>query len=159
MTGQTQLAPVVRHSGEGDKRWFFGGGEVTWKVSAADSGGAFLLFEDAMQQGKVTPLHTHPTDESFYVLEGEILVHLDGTEVAIKEGGFVLAPAGVPHAFKVVSPSCRMLCFYSSGSCEAFYLGASEPLAESSRQVDFDRIMKSAKDSAGMTFLGPPPFA
>lgn len=158
MSEQTQLAPVVRHSGEGEKRWFFGGGEVTWKVRSADSGGAFLLFEDSMQQGKVTPLHSHPTDESFYLLEGEILVHLDGQEVTIGEGGFVLAPAGVPHAFKVVSETCRMLCFYSSGSCEGFYLGASEPLDGSTRQVNFDRIMSSAKDSGGMTFLGPPPF-
>ena len=31
-------------------------------------------------QGKMTPLHTHPeSDETMYVLEGEILMHLDGT--------------------------------------------------------------------------------
>ena len=53
----------------------------TWKATAEETGGAFLLFEDVMEQGKMTPLHTHPeADETMYVLEGEILMHLDGAE-------------------------------------------------------------------------------
>ena len=73
-------APIVRAAGEGEQRWFYGGGLHTWKAGAEETGGAFLLFEDRMERGKVTPLHTHPSDETMYVLEGEVLVHMDGRE-------------------------------------------------------------------------------
>ena len=34
-----------------------------------------------MAQGKTTPLHRHPeADETVYVLEGEIVVNVDGKE-------------------------------------------------------------------------------
>lgn len=70
---------IVRACGEGEKRWHFGGGLHTWKATTEETNGAFLFFEDHMQQGKVTPIHIHPdADEMFYVLEGEIIVHLEG---------------------------------------------------------------------------------
>lgn len=79
MTGSDMPASTVRRSGEGQQRWFYGGGVHTWLALAEETGGAFLLFEDAMDNGKRTPLHTHPeADETMYVLQGEIVMHLDG---------------------------------------------------------------------------------
>jgi len=153
--------PIIRSAQDGERRWFYGGGVHTWKATAEDTGGAFLLFEDLMEQGKVTPLHTHPADESMYVLEGEILVHMDGQEHQVGAGGLTVAPRGVPHAFMVVSERARLLCLHTPGSCQAFYLGASEPLAdgEDSGPVDFDRIRASGQANGGIEILGPPPFA
>ena len=55
---------------------------------AEETGGAFLLFEDFMSQGKTTPLHIHANeDETLYVLEGEILVHIDGSEHSVGPRG------------------------------------------------------------------------
>src|SRR5512139_2366721 len=65
--------PIVRAEGEGEKRWFFGGGLHTWKASAAETNGSFFVAEDALVRGKMTPLHRHPQDELVYVIEGEIL--------------------------------------------------------------------------------------
>jgi hypothetical protein len=71
--------PIVRVAGEGDKRSFLGGGLHTWKLMAEDTDGAFFLFEDLLSNGKTTPLHLHPeADETVYVLEGEIVVSIDG---------------------------------------------------------------------------------
>lgn len=96
---------IVREREEGERRWFYGGGEHTWKATAEETEGAFLLFEDRMTEGKSTPLHTHPeSDESMFVLEGEILMHIDGTDHTIRSGGLAVAPRGVPHAFMVNSP-------------------------------------------------------
>ncbi len=36
--------------------WFAGGGAFTWKATAAETGGAFILLEDRMVRGKGTPL-------------------------------------------------------------------------------------------------------
>ncbi|MCU1448295.1 MAG: hypothetical protein JWP02_465, partial [Acidimicrobiales bacterium] len=57
-TSSAQPASLVRAAGEGEQRWFFGGGIHTWKATADETGGAFLLFEDLLDAGKVTPLHT-----------------------------------------------------------------------------------------------------
>src|SRR4051794_24512097 len=102
MTGHVTLPATVRRAGQGNRRWFYGGGVHTWLTTAEESGGAFLLFEDAMDKGKRTPLHTHPeADETMYVLRGEILMHLDGAEERIGAGGLAVAPRGLPHAFLV----------------------------------------------------------
>jgi quercetin dioxygenase-like cupin family protein len=160
MTGQAILRATVRAAGEGAQRWFYGGGVHTWLATSEDTGGAFLLFEDAMDAGKRTPLHTHPdADETMYVLAGEIVMHLDGADVPVRAGGLAIAPRGVPHAFLVTADGTRLLCLQTPGCCQAFYLGASEPLSgDTSRVVDFDRIRESAAVNGGIEILGPPPF-
>jgi quercetin dioxygenase-like cupin family protein len=153
---------TVKTASEGERRWFAGGGVHTWKVRAGDSDGAFLMFEDQMAQGKLTPLHIHPdTDETLVVLEGEILAHLDGTEQRVSTGGIVLATRGLPHAFMVTSPMARLLCVQTPGNIESFYWDASDPIADDvdTGEVDFDRIAASGKRNGGIVLLGPPPFA
>ena len=79
----TTLETTVREHGTGERRWFCGGGVHTWLATEAETGGAYLLFEDALDAGKVTPLHQHPdADETFYLLEGEVLLHVAGREQA-----------------------------------------------------------------------------
>ena len=159
----TVLPPTIRAANDGERRWFFGGGVHTWKATAEETGGAFLLFEDQMVRGKATPLHTHPeSDETMYMLDGEILMHMDGQEHVVGTGGLVVAPRGVPHAFLVTSETARMLCLHTPGACQDFYLDASEPLRSSSdgstHEVDFERIQQSAQRHGGIELLGPPPF-
>lgn len=153
--------PIVRAHDECQQSWFAGGGVMTWLATADETGGAFLLFEDEMAQGKVTPLHTHPTEETMYVLEGEICYHIDGQERTVSAGGVVMAPRGVPHAFMVVSEAARMLCLHTPGSTQEFYRGASEAITAAhpaSGVVDFDRIRESGERNGGIEILGPPPF-
>ena len=97
-------APIIRDAGEGEKRAFLGGGVHTWKLTTDDTGGVFFMFEDVMAHAKTTPLHRHPeADETVYVLEGEIVVNIDGKESRVAAGGMTFTPKGVPHAFIVVS--------------------------------------------------------
>lgn len=148
----------TRSAAEAEQRWFFGGGVHTWLAAPEDTGGAYLLLHDELTGGKATPLHRHPlSDETFYVLTGEILVHLDGVEHHVKAGGIAMAPRGVPHAFMVVSATAELLVLHTPGACAAFYRGASEPLGDG-RKVDFDRVRAAAKSDPGIELLGPPPF-
>ena len=84
-----------------------------------------------MDHGKVTPLHIHPdSDETMVVLEGEILLHLDGEEHAVGAGGIASAVRGVPHAFLVSGAAgARVLFLHTPGCCEAFYREQVDPLA------------------------------
>lgn len=153
------IPPLVRNSGEFERRWFYGGGVHEWKVTAADTGGSFLLFEDVMERGKRTPLHTHPVEETMYVLDGELTMHLDGVDRVVSTGGVVIAPRGVPHAFLVTSETARVLWLHTPGTCEGFYRAASEALSDTaSRVVDFDRIRSAALTAGGIDIVGPPPF-
>src|SRR5664279_1911134 len=103
-SSMSTATPIFRPDGDGERLGFAGGGVHTWKVTTEETGGAFLLFEDATTRGKMTPLHRHPeADETLYVLEGELLVHIDGVEHRVGPGGVTMSPRGVPHAFTVLS--------------------------------------------------------
>lgn len=166
MSASTARQSLVRAKEEGERRWFLGGGMHIWKATAEETEGAFLLFEDRMDHGKVTPLHTHPdSDETMIVLEGEILMHLAGTEYLVGAGGVASAPRGVPHAFKVSGvDGARLLCLHTPGCCQAFYMDASEPVHSddvgdlASGPVDMGRVRAAAQRSGGIEILGPPPF-
>ncbi len=154
-------SPIIRAGGEGERRWFAGGGTHTWKATAEETGGAFFVFEDRMSDGKMTPLHSHPdADELLYVLEGEIQVRIGELEETIGTGAVTMAPRGVPHAFVVRSEVARLLTFQTPGGSEPFYVGASDPAtAAIEGPVDFARVQEWAQRTGAVDILGPPPFA
>jgi quercetin dioxygenase-like cupin family protein len=157
MTAATSRA-VVRRAGEGEKLWFYGGGVWTWKVGEADDGGGLSVVDVTMAGGKMTPLHTHPIAESLWVLAGELRYRIDTEDVDLGPHDFVMVPAGVPHAFMVLSEEARILSMQPSCVCEPFYRGASEPLEGSARETDFGRIAESGRLNGGIEILAPPPF-
>lgn len=150
---------AIRQPGEGEQRWFAGGGVFTWKATCADTDGAMLMFEDHLEGGKVTPMHFHPdADETFYMLDGEIKLNISGEETLLGTGGIVVIPKDVPHAFMVTTPTARMLCVQTPGSGEAFYMNASDPAETAERVVDFKRIAQVAEETGAIVIVGPPPF-
>jgi hypothetical protein len=72
----------------------------------------------------------------------------------------------LPHAFKVTgADGARLLFLHTPGCCQAFYWGASEPVANDDSRgidagpVDMGRVQASAKKNGGIQILGPPPFS
>lgn len=49
--------------------------------------------------------HLHSFETSFYVLEGEPVLYLDGRGVSLKPGACGALPVGVPHAFRSNGPA------------------------------------------------------
>jgi quercetin dioxygenase-like cupin family protein len=154
--------PIIRQDGEGERLWFAGGGVWTMKATSQETQGAFTLIEDRMVEGKTTPLHTHPNlEETLIVLEGEILVHAEGTEHRLGPRGVAVAPRGLAHAFMVTSESARILTLQTPGSGEAFYRDATEPATAETdpARTDFDRLRAAAQNHPDIIeILGPPPF-
>ena len=153
---------IVRHAGEGERRWFAGGGLFTMKATSEETAGSLMLFEDEMVRGKMTPFHIHPdNDEAIYVLDGELLVDLEGEQTAVGAGGLLFAPRGIPHAFMVTSATARVLALMTPAA-EDFYRDASDPSEsdeDAARPGDFDRLRAAAERSPSIEILGPPPFA
>lgn len=150
---------IIRDEGEGEHRWFYGGGLHVWKATAEDTNGSLFVFVDHLVQGKTTPLHQHPDgDEVLYVIEGEILYRSGDAERRVGRGATIVTPRSVPHALLVLSDAARLLCLQTPGSGEAFYRRASEPSSGSDGRVDFGRIRAAAEATGATVVLGPPPF-
>lgn len=160
----TTRAPIMRDPGEGDALWF-NNDLLTFKATGAQTGGAYLLVEELARRGKVTPLHTHPDEtETFYVLDGEARMYLDGDERQVAAGSFVSVPPGVPHAYLVTSDLARALILITpgNGAMERFFREAGEPAAEralpDAGPLDIERIGAAAEHTGAVKILGPPPF-
>lgn len=108
------MSAIIKENA-GENVWF-GGGLVTFKVTSEQSGGVLCMIEHAASRGKRTPLHLHPDhDETGYVLEGELLLHIDGVEYTAGPGMVVWVPRGTPHAFLVTSETVRSLWICTPG--------------------------------------------
>ena len=157
------VEPLIVDGGAGEPIWY-DGGLITFKATGQQTGGAFLLFEALMPRGKATPLHVHPeADETFYVLEGEIVTHIDGDQRLVSAGAVTVVPRGTPHAFLVNSEKARLLVILTPASTitESFFREAVEPATArtlSPAAADFER-MSAAAQRTGLEVLGPPPFA
>ncbi len=103
-----------------------GGAVYTFLATGKETGGQFALFEAKGVPGMEPPPHTHTReDESFYILEGELLFTIGEREFKATAGDYVFMPRNVRHQFKVLSPSFRCLVgIYPAGFEEYF-----EPLS------------------------------
>jgi quercetin dioxygenase-like cupin family protein len=75
----------------------------------ADKMGKSTLFEsprlmvglNAFEPGQSHALHAHAgMDKMYYVIEGDGLFLLDGTDVPMRAGDVLVAPDGVPHGVR-----------------------------------------------------------
>lgn len=110
-------------------------------------------------------MHAHPAEqETFYILDGEALIHLDGDERLVGAGVLVSDPPGLPHAYLVTSEMARALILITpgSGAMEAFFRQAGEPAPDrglpEAGPLDIERIGTAARATGAVEILGPPPF-
>jgi quercetin dioxygenase-like cupin family protein len=156
---------IIRADGEGEAIWF-NNDLFTFKATADETDQAFTLFEELSQRGKVTPLHLHPNiDETFWVIEGEIRVNVDGVERTVEAGGIASVPRGMPHAVMVTSNTARVLTIVTPGSreLEMFFRDAGQPATRRalppSAPLPIEKIRAAAVRHGAVVILGPPPFA
>ncbi len=106
--------PKIVSDGQGTQVWAMGV-LVTVKVTAADTGGAYSVFEDLIPPGAGPVPHTHTKeDETIFVLEGKLRAWLGGKQYDVQTGDFVHMPRGVQHYFRNVSEApTRLLLTYT----------------------------------------------
>ena len=95
---------IVVKPGEGRSVWL-GGMGVVFKVSGADTGGAFAVVEHPIEPGRLVLPHVHlHEDEYSYVLEGTIGARVGDHEVAAGPGSYLFKPRGLMHTFWNAGP-------------------------------------------------------
>ena len=98
------MPTIVVKSGEG-RSVSLGGMGVVFKVSGADTGGAFAIVEHPIEPGRLVLPHVHlHEDEYSYVLEGTIGARVGDHEVVAGPGSYVIKPRGLMHTFWNAGP-------------------------------------------------------
>lgn len=121
---QTVRAPKVLAAGEGESFQMLSHTFI-YKVTAEDTQGQWMMYEASDTVGNSAPLHSHPWEETFYILEGELEVQIDQRTFTAQAGASIYFPENVAHAFKVCSETVRMLVIMPAFA-DAFYREVSE---------------------------------
>ena len=64
---------------------------------SGSSGTSVVYVRTPSGGGSPKGIHSHETDQFFYVLEGTMSISVDGKEFQAGPGSLVFFPAGVPH--------------------------------------------------------------
>jgi quercetin dioxygenase-like cupin family protein len=133
MSTQLAEAPVMARAleaGTGERVWI-AGDTMSFKATAADTGGAFTLIEVLAAPGGGPPPHIHDNeDESFYVLDGVFEILIGERVVRAEQGAFALVPRGTVHRFRCTGDRPgRMLILFTPGGIEGFFREAGRPAA------------------------------
>ncbi len=165
------------------------GGETLWflgtlarmRLDGQHTAGRFALWEGVLPHAAAPPLHSHPQDETFYVLEGELTAWLVEPELTddrrdppdwVKSrvrrfgvGAVVFAPGGTPHTFRVESDTARMLVLSTPAGIEDMVRVLAEPARwpwlqppPDGPRVPAERIAAVERET-GMLRHGPAPAA
>jgi quercetin dioxygenase-like cupin family protein len=101
---------------------------VTFPVAHDDGDDGISVMESYAPRGESAPYHVHRTeDEIFHLIEGEIVLLVDGATRRVRAGETHLAPKGVPHSYRVVSAHARWLITTANGDFERFVRDVSRP--------------------------------
>ncbi len=94
------------------------------KLTGADTGGAYSLFEYIVPPGLGgPPTHTHAyQDELFVCVSGQVTVELNYVERVMTPGSAMLLPRGVPHMFyNPFEEETRISAVVSPAGLEKYY--------------------------------------
>ncbi|MDX6476322.1 MAG: hypothetical protein QOH95_1833 [Gaiellaceae bacterium] len=112
--------------GEGEQLWFLGT-LATIKVAGEATDGRFALLEFLFPRHASPPLHTHPQDESYIVLEGRLTVQAGEERFELSAGAAAVVPMGVAHTFRVDSDTARVLVLSTPAGLERMVRDGSVP--------------------------------
>jgi mannose-6-phosphate isomerase-like protein (cupin superfamily) len=118
----TEVIPIGLHSSD---EWMevTPGERLMIRTSAAETNGAYAMFEIFAEAGNGVPMHIHKNeDEHFIVLEGTLHMAVGDKAVNVGAGRAVTVSRGVPHAWSNVSDTeVRMLVLFSPGYVEGMF--------------------------------------
>ena len=108
---------------------------VTFKALAADTNGAYSLFETRTEPGQGIPRHRQRyEDEAFWVLEGIYTFRIDNRTVTLDAGSYAYVPRGMLHAYTNSGDApARMLILVTPGGIhERFFAEVGELIEDRS---------------------------
>jgi quercetin dioxygenase-like cupin family protein len=117
---------MLSAEGVGEALWFLGTLAIV-RVPGEAVEDRFALIEFLLPHGASPPLHTHPQDETYIVLEGRMTVQAGEQIAELQTGAVMVVPGGVAHSFAVHSETARALVMSTPAGIERFVRDGSEP--------------------------------
>jgi quercetin dioxygenase-like cupin family protein len=131
------------------------GDTYTILLSGQDTGGRYCLVDMHIPPGGGPPPHRHDFEESFTILEGEIVATFRGEKSVVRAGETINIPANAPHSFTNASgQTVRLLCICAPAGQEELFAQVGVPVATRTTpapkldQADQALSMKKAKELA-----------
>jgi quercetin dioxygenase-like cupin family protein len=143
-------------SGEGRSVWVVGD-RYTFLETGAETGNAYTLIHALVPPQSGPPPHIHRReDEAFYVLEGELLVQVDGRTFRAKQGTWLTLPKGSLHTFKNIgSADAKMLMLVTPAGLERYFEEVGSADRESSVTAASIKKLMAAAPRYGMEVVVP----
>jgi quercetin dioxygenase-like cupin family protein len=146
--------PVVLGPGEGQPVSGPFTGNVTFKITGAESGGSLSVIESTIPPEGGPPLHRHPDMvERIYALGSELLIQTDADQHRTPAGSFFFIPRGLTHACTNAGTGpARFLGILTLAGLEHFF----RRLAEQRAALGIRRAIAEGSRHFGIELLGPP---
>jgi quercetin dioxygenase-like cupin family protein len=120
-------------------------GEQITVLASGDQTGSYEIFHQTGPEGSGPPPHSHPWDEAFYVIRGEIAFGVADKEMVARAGTLVHLPAGTTHWFRFGAGGGEMVSMTSRE-------GASHMFADIDREVSADNPDLGKLAALGQTY-------
>jgi uncharacterized cupin superfamily protein len=107
------------------------GGTYRVMVSGEQTGQAYAVIDMLVPPHSGPVPHAHATiQETFYILEGEVVVHSETQTYVAKKGAVVTIPlGGAVHNFTNESTvSAHVLCVVAPAGLDSFFLAVGQPV-------------------------------
>lgn len=134
-------------------------GLPTWiKADRELTGGHFSLIEQVIPSGFESPWHMHRSeDESFYVLEGQMLVILEGGRRLLEAGDFAFGPRNIPHGFRIEGGKPARILLMTTGSDFADFIAETSVPSDAPPAAPDMELLVASAERHNIAILGPLP--
>jgi quercetin dioxygenase-like cupin family protein len=124
-----ELPEGTQHTEPAGAAYWSLGSLATVHLSGKDTEGRYSFVEHLIPPGARPPMHLHGREgQLWYVLEGELTVHLQGEIRRCRAGEWAYGPPGIAHTHEVTSKTpARVLEVNSPAGFEDFIAAAGEP--------------------------------
>jgi quercetin dioxygenase-like cupin family protein len=95
-------------------------GESLRPLLTNDMGSSIEVFDTSGPAGGGPPPHSHPWEEIYVVLDGELEVTVDDEAHVLRKGGVAHVPGGVVHAYRNLTEA-HFLTIFSKGNAARFF--------------------------------------
>jgi quercetin dioxygenase-like cupin family protein len=123
--------PTLRNPTEG-RTIAIVGDVYRFLATGEDTNGKYALWEAIVPPGGGPPPHVHSREEEgFYILEGEITLHIGDERIVASAGMFANMPVGTPHSFKnETTKPARMLISVAPAGLEKMFFEFGIPVVQ-----------------------------
>ena len=136
--------------------------EITFLITGEETCGALFMAEVSVPPGGGNPPHIHHREEeTFYLRQGTLTVHVGGKTLTASAGDFICLPRGVAHSFQNTgNVDAKFLLVVAPAGLEKFFEEAFYPVEDRSAAMppmtgEFMARVLAAAPKCGMEFVPP----